>query len=74
MIKIIKTGTKQIITCDKCGCIFSFDEEDLQHLENHNGKYEYVSGTKHGYKKYVICPQCEYDNIVSQTRCVESEA
>lgn len=74
MIKIIKRGTRQQATCDKCGCIFSYEEEDIKHLENHNGEYRFYDGTKHGYKNYVICPQCNNDFIVSQTRCISTES
>ena len=68
MIKIIKVGTKRLATCEKCGCVFSYEEEDIKHLENHNGEYSFVDGIKHGYKNYVICPQCSKDFVVSQTR------
>lgn len=71
MIKVIKKGTKQIMTCNKCGCVFSYEEEDIQHLERHGDEYKFVGGTKHGYKNYVICPQCNYDNVVSQSREIE---
>ena len=74
MIKIIKKGTKQLATCDKCGCIFSYEEEDIKHLENHNGEYSFVNGTKHGYKKYVICPQCNYEFVVSEARYNSEES
>ena len=29
MIKIIKKGTKKNQECDFCGCIFSYEEEDI---------------------------------------------
>lgn len=46
MIKIIKKGTREIRECDNCGCLFSFDEEDIL-----GGK---------GLQKYIKCPQCDY--------------
>ena len=58
MIKIIKEGTRKQATCDRCGCVFSYEAEDIQ-------TFEY---TKHGYKKYLTCPQCKDEIIVSQTR------
>lgn len=30
MIKIIKSGTIQEKHCERCGCIFSFEEEDIE--------------------------------------------
>ena len=76
MIKIIKRGTRQQATCDKCGCIFSYEEEDVKHLETHNGERDFYDGIKHGYKNYVICPQCNNVFVVSQTHInlAESEA
>ena len=29
MIKIIKEGTRKITKCPKCGCEFSYEEEDV---------------------------------------------
>lgn len=60
MIKIIKKGTRQIATCEKCGCVFSYEEEDIKHLGS--------------CKKYVICPQCNTDVVVSQTRGILEES
>lgn len=62
MIKIIKRGTKEEKECEKCGCIFSFDEkedtilEDTMHL-----------GIKI-HKEYIKCPQCGYEIILSAIR------
>lgn len=72
MIKIIKKGTRQEATCDRCGCIFSYEAEDVKHWENHNGEYSIVDGTKPGYKDYVICPQCNTDFIISPTKEVKT--
>lgn len=71
MIVIIKRGTKKIVKCEKCGCEFSYEEEDIKHLENHNGNYSFCSGIRPGYKSYVICPQCSHDFVVNQTREVK---
>lgn len=43
MRKIIKKGTRDIRECDSCGCLFSFDKEDV--------KTNLVT-------KHVKCPQC----------------
>lgn len=68
MRTIIKKGTRKQLTCSKCGCLFSYEEEDIQHLEYENGAYTFVEGTKHGYKNYVMCPQCDYDNAIEKTK------
>ena len=54
MIKIIEYGTKQIKTCENCGCKFSFEKEDIK-----GGR---------GFKEWVICPQCERKIVLMQTR------
>lgn len=43
MIQIIKRGTRKTCTCKDCGCVFSYESEDVK-----------IGG---GYP-YVICPQC----------------
>ena len=69
MIKIIKEGTRKIAKCEYCGCEFSYEDEDIQHLEaGRYNEWELVKGIKHGYKRYVICPQCKKDFVVEQTR------
>lgn len=73
MIKIIKRGTRQQATCDRCGCIFSYEEEDIMHLENHNGEYHFAEGTKYDYKNFVVCPQCHHDFVINQTRYILAE-
>jgi Fe2+ or Zn2+ uptake regulation protein len=68
MIKIIKEGTKKQATCDRCGCVFSYEAEDIEHLEYQNEHLEFTQGIKHGFKQYVTCPQCKDKIVVSQTR------
>lgn len=46
MKQIIEKGTKKIITCEHCGCKFSFEKEDIY--------FPYI-----GSNGYVNCPQCE---------------
>lgn len=48
MIKVIKHGTKRTAVCEKCGCIFSFEEEDINTV--HMGMNEY--------QNEVPCPEC----------------
>jgi uncharacterized protein with PIN domain len=54
MIEIIKKGPKDITTCPKCGCKFSYEKEDIKSED-----YAYKS-----YKEYVICPQCNQPVIL----------
>ena len=61
MIKILKEGTRQRQTCEFCGCLFSYDAEDV---ENHQ---EYIGGLK----RIVKCPQCGEEIFLLQTRGVE---
>jgi DNA-directed RNA polymerase subunit RPC12/RpoP len=46
MIKIITPGTRKTISCDTCGCVFSYEKEDEQ---TDNRRYE----------TYIACPQCK---------------
>ena len=66
-IKIIKEGKKkekEIFkkTCEKCGCIFEFEEEDL-HIDYRLCLTTYPSQ----YQRYIICPCCGnriyHDNV-----------
>lgn len=50
MIEIIKKGTKKKCTCKECGCIFTYEDEDIQIEES-----KYHGG---GDSKYIDCPQC----------------
>lgn len=54
MIKIIKKGTRDIRECVSCGCLFSFDEEDIE-VTHRNMEFE----------KYVLCPQCSFKIKIS---------
>lgn len=46
MVKIIKHGTRKTEECPKCGCVFSFEQEDIKRITNSD------------LKACVICPQC----------------
>ncbi len=48
MIKIIKKGTKQTVECERCGCLFSFDTNDINY------------GNQHDPERTINCPQCTY--------------
>jgi len=43
MIKIIKQGTRRTKECENCGCIFSYDKEDIESYQN---------------CYFLTCPQC----------------
>ena len=49
MIEIIKHGTKQVTKCKKCGCEFSYDEEDIR-----------VTSLKN----IIECPQCKLEIVI----------
>ena len=49
MIKIIEPGTRRIAKCSVCGCVFSYEEEDI-HMIPH---VRCLSVTL-----YIHCPQC----------------
>jgi len=59
MIKIIEYGTKTITTCNSCGCIFSYEKEDIIYESNYTYK---------AFKMYINCPQCKEKVVVKQTR------
>lgn len=51
MIKIIKHGTVTEQKCNTCGCLFSYEREDVI-----TERDEYMP---QGFKEdYIICPQC----------------
>lgn len=56
MIQIIKPGTKKITKCEKCGCQFSYEEEDIR---SDNRVFE---------ETWVMCPQCHIRVIITAAR------
>ena len=66
MIEIIKRGTKKSCTCKECGCIFRYEEEDIE-VEN---KYTFsclgVEG--HTWVELIMCPQCDEKIILKQSK------
>lgn len=55
MKTIIKRGTKIITTCKDCGCVFSYESEDV--LEKSLDGYQ-------TFKSYITCPQCENEIVL----------
>lgn len=61
MIKIIQTGTRRKRSCEECGCLFSFEEEDVQA----------EASLKEGWQpreKFVECPQCHAKVVIMAVR------
>ena len=66
MIKIIKKGTKKNQECDFCGCIFSYEEEDII-TETFITK-NYGEETFNKVKDVIHCPQCKKEIILKGTK------
>lgn len=58
MIVIIKKGTREVTTCNTCGCKFSYEKEDVKNGDTDNYKR---------WEEYVLCPQCSCEVILRQT-------
>ena len=52
MIEIIKKGTKTKCTCKQCGCLFTYEEEDMTVDHNYDNRFTDCI------RKFVTCPQC----------------
>lgn len=50
MIRVLKHGEKRTIECKECGCVFTYEKEDV--TTEQTGMNEYMS--------YVACPDCNY--------------
>ena len=48
MITIIKHGTIKKKRCDSCGCVFTYEEEDISIHDDLGSRYSFVT-----------CPQCK---------------
>lgn len=62
MIKIIKEGIRKITTCDKCGCEFSYEHEDIEVIDI-SDMFGNLTITKK-----IECPQCKHYIILSKRR------
>ena len=60
MIEIIKRGAKTKHTCKECGCVFTYEAEDMK-IETPR----YHGG---GDCKYIDCPQCNNRIYLEQQR------
>ena len=61
MIEIIKKGTKEKCTCKECGCLFSYEEEDIEKQD------KFIPGLSCT-RMIIRCPQCECVIELSATR------
>ena len=59
MKTIIKRGTKEVTTCHNCGCVFSYEPEDMFEKDLDNYK---------AFMRYTICPQCESEVVLMQSK------
>lgn len=55
MIKVIKHGRFKQCICNNCGCIFTYENEDIKHVDK--GTYIVVT--------FVECPNCTERNMVN---------
>ena len=53
MIRVIKHGRYRTCSCYNCGCIFTFEKEDVKVEDGFE------------YKRFVECPDCGERNTVS---------
>ena len=58
MITIIKKGTKEKCTCNECGCLFSYDKEDIKTID----------AFSMGCRDVIICPQCGHEIVLAQSK------
>ena len=61
MIKIIEKGTNHKIRCNDCGCLFSFDDEDMN-IRAGIGMCGMEIREKH--YKTIVCPQCNNEIVL----------
>lgn len=52
MKRIIVHGNKRVKECNECGCVFTYEKEDVN--TEQTGMNEYIT--------YVSCPDCNYSH------------
>lgn len=62
MIKIIKPGNKKKINCNACGCLFSYEKEDVEYGDIFRISPITTKGM------YVTCPQCKEKIVLEATK------
>ena len=65
MIEIIKRGTKKTHRCNECGCLFSYEEEDVETRYTSSNVFGVVANLA---TNIIKCPQCDTEIILSQTK------
>lgn len=61
MIKIIEKGTRHKIRCKDCGCLFSFDDEDMN---IRTGSCICVMEICKKHYETIVCPQCNNEIVL----------
>lgn len=54
MIEVIQHGSKRRVTCESCGCIFTYEEEDT--ATTLTSQITLISQIE--WVRFVICPDC----------------
>lgn len=70
---IIKRGTKQTMNCEKCGCFFSYDEDDIETKSEYDNYDPLANYYSMAHPKYVECPQCGNKIYILQSKEVLEE-
>ena len=61
------------MTCEKCGCYFSYDEEDIETKSEYD-KYDPLANFySMDHPKYIECPQCGNKIYILQSKEVLQE-
>ena len=60
MITIIKHGTIKKKRCEKCGCVFTYEEDISVHDD-----VEFALGSRYS---FITCPQCKEEIKLEVTR------
>ena len=61
MIEIIKRGTKKNCTCDECGCVFRYEDEDIETTYTSSDVFDVVAILP---TSVIKCPQCDTEIIL----------
>lgn len=64
MIKILKHGHIMKIECKNCGALLSYEYEDIKEDKYNKLALDGMSG----WKRYIICPQCNAEIITEASR------
>ena len=62
MKKIIKPGTRKTIECNDCGCVFTYEAEDIESETSIEDAFNKSS------RCFVVCPQCSNYIVIAAIR------